>query len=186
MIKSATDFYRKRPKLAASVVGTVLLLVLMAISCQRYLFAIAWHCVHGNSAEMASYRIKVPLFWWKADTDVYGESRLVRATSIFASDSAPEVTVDLVNPGKERATNDDEMKAVQQLVARQRQSAGGTSTTFVLIHSGLFDLSCFKHFITPPPGNILVCRATGIRYSFNYDGPSIYEKEAESIFSSLN
>lgn len=186
MIETVSVFYKKHSMLSISMACGFLVLFLGAVLYKQYVVAIAWHCINGNSVEVGSYHVKVPLLWTKVNSDEYGESRLVRATSIFSSSSDPEVVVRPAGSSVDKTTNnDEESRSIQQVVTRRQQSVTGESSKLVIIHSGLFDFSCFKDAIKSSSTNILVCRAKAVLYSFNYDGPSIYEKEAESIFSSV-
>jgi hypothetical protein len=151
--------------------------------------AIAWHCIHGNYAEVADRRVNLPLLWWKGDDDFYQDTVLVRACNSCGA-VQPEVLVSPARPGQMSSSDEDQLRAVQKMIAVKNGSKTGlASSSLVTIRSPAFVLYCEKDeqvsAISNLPDSVLFCNAANLPYLFSFYGDPHVEKEVESILSTL-
>lgn len=151
--------------------------------------AVAWHCAHGNYAEVAGHRVKLPLLWWKDDDAPYRTILLVRACNSCGV-VQPGVLVSPMLAGQVWSSDEDNLKAVQKMIAgRNKSSLDPARSSLVTIRSPAFVLYCEKDesvgALTTLPNSSLFCEAANLAYSFSFDGDPRFEKEAESLLSTL-
>jgi hypothetical protein len=144
--------------------------------------------MHGNYADVAGYKTKIPLFWWMKDDDVYHTSLLHRAGPagrVLQQDIEIRPTI----PGEMSESNEEALRVTQAVVSsRNVHSDGSTFSSLLTLRPSAFILYCMKEEIKPPgfdPESELYCHAAGLPYSLNFRGTPAIEKEAESILSSL-
>jgi hypothetical protein len=181
MIKTLSQHYRERRSMFVLVSCSMVLIVFLCAIYRRYAFAIVWHCFHKNVAQVGTFKVEVPLLWWKGESDAYGTSVLIRASPATVSD-VPEIVVSPTIPGEGRDTDQETLKATQGLVdADLKVSIVGKSSVLAILHPRPFTLYCAKSAFIIPPDTVLNCRAAKAEYSFTYNGPSRREQEAEAI-----
>src|SRR5271169_4346274 len=86
MIKTLSQHYRERRSMFVLVSCSMVLIVFLCAIYRRYAFAIVWHCFHKNVAQVGTFKVEVPLLWWKGESDAYGTSVLIRASPATVSD----------------------------------------------------------------------------------------------------
>ena len=188
MLKRLATQGKNRKWLAVIAVAFALMIGLLCFKYHRYAYAAAWHCTHGNYAELAGHRVKLPILWWKEDAHAYDTVLLERACPANTY-LKPEIVVSPAIPGSIRDTDQDELKATQAAISsRNQDSFVGTSSLLVVLSPRPFNLYCKRENIVTSGivlSSNLFCLAPKAPYSFTYDGPPTREKEAETILSSL-
>lgn len=153
-----------------------------------YELALAWHCMHGNYAQIGGYRVRLPLLWRKVNIDSYHTSSLVRACSIRTF-LKPKIMVEPMLAGTMRDTDLETLQSIQGLTAIPNSASPfKASSSLAILKPHPFTLYCnVKEYLPPHTvlGTNLFCAAPKVPYSFTYDGPPRYEKEAESILTSI-
>jgi len=170
------------------MVAFVLLIGILCVKYYRYAYIVTSHCMHGDFAEIAGYRVRLPYLWWKGDSQTRDKYLLLRAcpSNTF---SRPELEVNPSIPGDVMDTDQEELKSTQAMISGLNYNGiEGWSHSLVTLTSRPFTLYCIRGdetiFGTKVFSN-LTCFAAKLPYWFNYSGPPAYEKEAESILSSL-
>jgi hypothetical protein len=181
------------------VSGAMVLAILIGflyMGYRRYAFALIWHCVHGNQAEVGGHKVILPLLWWKESAhahDTYDmrdrDEWLARAcpSSLFSN---PEINVSPVMPGEEVAgTEEEELKLTQRVISSLNQNpTKGWSYSLVVLSTARFSFYCMREQAALGGSDLfngLRCHATSLKYSFNYTGPPERENEVQEIFLSL-
>ena len=173
----------------AGLTALALAFVLGTAHYNRYVYAVAWHCAHGNYAQVAGHNVRLPILWWaEKDPDYYDTYLLLRACP-FSTRVRPSLTVRPTLQGAARETDAEELEAVQALIAlKDSKSTAGISSSLVTLHSKQFTLYWERLEFAPfgtPINTSLYCAAAKSSYFWNYFGPLFYEKEAELILSTL-
>lgn len=154
-----------------------------------YVFAIAWHGIHGNYAEVGGHRVKLPLLWWAEDDAYRYDTRLLLRADTYNLVGS-EIAIGPALLGSVRDTDVDELKAVELLITTTtRTKNSGVSSSLVVIRTKPFAAYCEKTEFSPfdiPVANNLYCIAPKFPYQLVYSGRSVHENEAESILSTLN
>ena len=134
---------RRKPLFAGTVV-LALVIILLSVEYHPYAYAVAWHCVHGNYAEIGGHRVRLPVLWWKEKADAYDTSLLVRACPARTF-IKPEITISPTPPGSVRDTDRQELDSIQALVSSANHNAlTGTSSSLVILNPKPFTLYCKK------------------------------------------
>jgi hypothetical protein len=179
---------REQKHLLAGVVAAALMVGLPCVKFRQYAYAVAWHCVHGNYAEIGHHKVRLPAFWWKEDAYAFDTSVLRGARPAGMYDS-PEITLSPAIPGEARDSDQDELKSTEAFVSsRNHDPFAGTSSHLVVLSPAPFRLYCKREDIEMSGLDLssnLFCHAARVPYSFTYDGPPTREREAELILSSL-
>lgn len=186
---------RQRKWLVVSTVTVALIVGVLCARYRRYGYAVAWHCAHGNYAEVGGHRVRLPLLWWKErahahdtpDMQDHDEwlARACPSNTIFR----PEIETSPTIPGAGRDTDQEELKSTQSIVSTlSHNSVAGSSHSLITLTPRPFTLYCMRQDLTllgVDLTSMLTCQAAGLPYSFTYNGPPTREKEAESILSTL-
>jgi hypothetical protein len=159
------------------------------IEYHRYAYALVWHCVHGHYADVGGHTVKIPTLWWKeADPNAYATSLLVRSCPANML-SRPEIVVRPTLPGEAGDDDLQELRTKQAIIALKKKDAILKSQlSLVTIKSKPFTLYCVREDAIPFGVALfsnLSCHAARTPYSFTYNGGPTFEKEAESILSTL-
>jgi hypothetical protein len=100
----------------------------------------------------------------------------------------PEIKVSPAIPGEVADTDAEELKVTQSVISGLNQNpAMGWSHSLVVIKAPRFAFYCMQERFTIVGTDFnheLTCHAPRLPYSFHYNGPPEYEKEAEAIFQS--
>jgi hypothetical protein len=158
--------------------------------------AIAWHCTHGNYAEVAGHRVKLPLLWWKNDEDApYRTVLLVRAC-VSCGVVQPELQARPLLPGQAWSSDEDNLKAMQKMVKeRGGPFSDQARRSLVTLRSPAYVFYCKKEESTSRiadlPDNELFCEAANLPFSFLFDGHSFddhakFEREASQFSRPCN
>lgn len=178
----------RRKLFFTSIVALVFVIGILCIEYYRYAYIVNWHYIHGNFAEIGRYRVSLPYLWWKNGTESNNSSFLLRACPLNTF-SKPELEVSPAIPGEVMDTEQEELKSTQKVIsALNHKGIEGWSQSLVTLTPRSFTLYCIRQDEVLYRSNIdtiLTCHAAKLPYSFRYSGPSAYEKEAESILSSL-
>src|ERR1039458_2734741 len=177
------------------MVAITLMLGLLCVKYRRYAYAVAWHCMHGNYAEIGGHRVRLPILWWKENAHAHDtpdlrnrDEWLARAcpSSVLPG---PEIKVSPTIPGEVEGTEPEELKLTQAVISTlNHNSESGWSHSLLTLTPRPFTLYCIKEHVTGyglDLGSYLTCHAANLPYSFLYRGPQTSESEAESILSSL-
>jgi hypothetical protein len=168
--------------------AALIVALLLCNEYRRYAVAIVWHCVHGNYAEVGGNRVKLPLWWWKESTSAWKTSVLTRASSSRAV-FEPQIEVKPALPGAIPETDQEALESARAIVSsNNRQSAVGARSSLVTLKPTPFPLYCARNDAAPsgePVFTTLYCHTARVSYVFTYSGPTMREKEAESILSTL-
>lgn len=180
--------YAGRRKHLIAIVGAIAIVIgLFVIKYQQYAYALSWHCFHGNSAQIGGHRVTLPIWWWKEDSHAYDTALLVRA-SVTHTYLRPTIVVSPAFPGAIRDTNQEELQAAQAAISEKHKTAAGTLSSLVIINTKAFTMYCEREDFTTYGVDLssnLFCTIAKVQYAFTYNGPPDREKEAQSIFSSL-
>jgi hypothetical protein len=163
---------------------------------RMYAYAVAWHCVHGNYAEVGGHKVKLSILWWKERAHAHETSDmrdhdewLARACPSNKLDEKPEIDVSPAIPGEVENTQLEELKLTQSVISTlSHNSAKGWSHSLVTLTPRPFTVYCIRDDLTIFGDDVLsrlTCYTAKLPYRFIYDGPPTREKEAESILSSL-
>jgi len=176
--------------IVASIAAVALVAGLLCVQYYLYAYAMAWHCLHGSYAEAGGHRLRLPISWWKQGTGSYDTYLLVRASPYVGSPES-QIVVSPAGPGEIWKTNGEELQATQTMISTMnshRHSDMVQSSFLVVLNSKRFTLYCRREESELQGIDILShvsCDASGVPYSYTFDGPPAYEKEAESILSTL-
>lgn len=188
MLNKIAGQAKQRKLLVAGVVALSLIIGLLCIEYERYAYAVAWHCVHGNYAKIAGHRVRLPLLWWKEDAHAYDTTLLVRACPANTY-LKPEIVVSPTISGEMGDTNQEELKSAQTVISlKNHNSIAGPSLSLVTLTSRPFTLYCVKEEAAPYGIALyanLSCHAANVPYSFTYDGHPMHEKDVELILSTI-
>ena len=173
----------------AIIAALTLPIIWAAIQYNRYAYAIGWHCLHGNYAQVGSYRVRVPLLWWGQRDSTHYKSYLLLRAFPFNTRLQTRLTVRSTLPVDVPKTDQEASELVQTLIAsKDAKATAGTSSSMVILRAKHFSLYCEKLEFTPfaiPLNTSLFCSAAGVPYTWNYFGPSSNEREAELVLSTL-
>lgn len=164
------------------------LLVAGLLPYRSYVLSLVWHSVHGPSAKFGQQKITLPLLWRELNATDYDTHLFVRASSSHTF-PAPEI---MVRPFQMAEVETDQhlLISVQGLIsARNAHPVLGTSSSLVVLHSPSHMLFCEKnHFrlFGKDLSDHLTCETAGVPYTLTFDGPPLYESEAESVITRLN
>jgi hypothetical protein len=155
----------------------------------QYAYALAWHCVHGNNAEVGGRRVRIPILWWReSDPNAYDTSLLVRSYPANIL-NRPQIVVRPTLPGEVQDNDLQGLRTSQAIITLQNKDAFlKKQSSLVSLNPKAFTLYCVREDITPFGVAILStlsCRAAKTHYSFTYSGSPALEKEAELILSTL-
>lgn len=184
-------YFHKSSKETKSLAVVLVLVAMLGPVCWRFhefVFAVAWHCRHGDYADVAGRKIKIPLLWWKENSHYYQTFLLRRA---LPSDviGQQDIEVGPMFPGTMTDSNDETLRLTEKIISSHNAHPDGhTFSSLVTLHSGISVFYCDKEDLGAP-GNALQsnlhCHASGLPYSFSFNGSPAVEKEAESILSTL-
>jgi hypothetical protein len=153
--------------------------------------AIAWHCTHGNFADVGGgRRVRLPLLWWKGDGGPLFHAIPLNRACNSCGVLRPEISVSRATPGEVMSSNEDQLRSIQRLAAlRNQTSSDPARSTLVTIKSPAFVIFCDREESISAITNLLqsdlVCEVANFPYSFSFWGDPRFEKEAESILSTL-
>jgi hypothetical protein len=186
---------KSRKYLVAGMIATALMICLLSIRYRRYAYAVAWHCVHGNHAEIGGRQVSVPVLWWKerahghATSDFQDNNEWLERACPSSTFPRPEIEISPVIPGAVADTDREEYDLTRRVVSSLNEhSAKGCSHSLIVLPAAKFSLYCVRSNAALNEFYMLdqlSCNSTKLQYSFGYSGPSGREKEAEAIFLSL-
>jgi len=178
--------FRKAAILLSTVV-VILALGFYALRYRRYAYAAAWHCFHSNNVKVGEHQFTIPTVWWVEKKNA-GRISVVRACKSTAL-VYPEIEVDPVSEEAVVATDDEQSRRLQEVVSTLNlHSQPGFTASFGVVKSKVFVWSCVRMEETILGRNFstqLICHASRIPYSLDYQGPPEREAEAKSIFASF-
>jgi hypothetical protein len=171
----------KRWKSLITLIAALTLVIgLVNVEYGQYAYAVAWHFIHGNYAEIAGHRVNLPLLWWQENSNSDNTTLLVRAERSVSI----EIKVRPAFPDEVRDTTQELLNSTQTFVSNRKSSAGvQTVVSMVTLNPKPFTLYCKREdtgIFTD-----LRCLAARVPYVFIYDGTPTREREAETILSSL-
>lgn len=172
------------------VVLTLLLLAIALFSAQyrQYAYAKVWHCLHGSSITFGVYKIGVPGLWWAEGKDNAGRIEVVRAFKTTAF-SEPKIEVSPATPGQVADNEIEQLRLVTAVVSlRSRDPLPGWTHSLMTLQAKNSRWYCMKDEQTILGYRIftsLTCNSPRIPYTLYYNGPAEQEKEAKSIFRTL-
>lgn len=159
-----------------------------ALRYRQYAYAVTWHTLHGNYAELGGHKAKLPLLWWPVKAEAYDTSAVIRACPATAI-VQPAISANPAIPGEVQSTNDLELENTKRFIAlRNQDPATRPPLTLVTLQSGDMTLYCWKESIAPlgtPLHTTLTCHSASSKYTFNYSGSPSLEIEAEVILSGM-
>jgi hypothetical protein len=101
----------------------------------------------------------------------------------------PKIVISPAFPGEVRGTDQEELKSATIAISlKNRKSIHGTTWSLVTLNARQFTLYCQRLDSAPFGIHLFInlyCGVATVPYSFSYNGPPTYEKEAESILSTL-
>lgn len=161
---------------------------------RQYAYAIAWHCIHGNHAQVAGYRVTLPLLWWEEKDQLHWETyHLMRACpglvcfnrEIKVSHVVPALESTVTNTDQEELERD--RKLISDFSARRHPPSLSTAQTVATLRTKSFTLYCIRTDVSSPgltQLSMFLCRAPRVPFSFEFSSPTS-EKEAESILFTM-
>jgi len=186
---------KRRKLFFVAIVALALLVGALCMNFRRYAYAVAWHCTHGEYAEVGGQRVRLPLLWWKEGTHAHDTEDLRDRNEWLARAcrsnefEIPEINVSQESPGEAPDADQDELRLTKDLVsAMYRHPVWGWSGSLVTLTPRRFTLYCSKDdevIFGVDVFNGLTCHAAKIPYTFRYSGPPANEQEAEAILSSM-
>lgn len=154
---------------------------------RSYLYAITWHCMHGNETYVGKYRVKLPILWRPQAANSYGTYILTRASD---QKVLSQITISPVQPAVSRNTDQAEQNAIQALVDSGASNKNlGPKSSMIIIHPKAFTMYCQKtEFLVPglTVNSRLYCLAANTPVVWTYNGSPAWEREAKSILASLS
>jgi hypothetical protein len=164
------------------------LLVAGLLPYRSYILSLAWHSVHGPSAKFGQQEITLPLLWRELNADDYDTHVFARASS---SDTFPDPEITIRPFQMSRMETDQHLlESLQRLIsARNSHPVSGTSSSLVVLHSPSHTLFCEKshsQLFGIDLTDHLMCETAGVPYALIFDGPPLYESEAEAVIRRLN
>ena len=182
-IPQATASSDRTPLLVVAAISTALVALVTATP-RGSASALLWHCVHGNSMQLAEYNVRVPLFWRSTGTV---HPSLIR---VGTPDLRTEPRIAIIS-----SDGDHSPKSEQQAMEKMRRSADGIkrfgknwSASVVVLKTRSANLYCerLNHVRDQNLGDTvgLYCQTALSPSMLSYWGPPAYESEAEDIFSS--
>jgi hypothetical protein len=170
------------------LIGILLCAGLLLRRYRPYISASIWHRLHGNYAQIGGHRVRVPKLWWRADDAAYNTPLLLRAlpSTNFAR---PQIVVNSAITGEVRGSDQEELESTERSITLQKKAqSSGTSVSLVVINAKAFTLYCHKEEAAPMGIKLyshLTCHAAAVPYTWIYQGPPMFEGEAESILSTV-
>ena len=161
-----------------------LVVVALIVVYHDYAYSLLCREFDGDRTEFIGFKIRLPLFWFKTDAQLFGQSFVGRAYPGYLA-GEPVITAMPISNGDVKNTD------AEVLYRRQRDISGLSvklddfkSAAAIDIHSKAFTLYCTRNGIGSKTTN-LSCSAAKIPFILYYTGPSAIEPEAEAIFSSF-
>jgi Zn-dependent protease len=182
----------RKPLLIIATASAVLLAT-VTIAPTVPLRAMLWHYRHGNSAQLAGYRVHVPLLW-QASTRQYhgvGYTSLERTAPSGYLRQTPYISISPPDsdPDDPPAESDEQLlEQMRRQIDLVNRKVPGSSATLVILKTRHLALYCEKIVYIPKemePDTDLWCRTPHTTNYFSYYDPSANEPEAESILSSV-
>lgn len=162
----------------------VLVAIVLSAGFHEYLYAIAWREFKGYQAEFVGLKVRLPLFWFKTDAQLFGQACIGRAYPSYLIDD-PVITAMPISPREVKGTDEEVLQRRQgYLSVLNKKTDGVKSATTLDIHSKAFTLYCTRDWIGRSTTN-LSCNAAKLPFILYYTGPNAIEPEAEAIFSSF-
>ena len=152
-----------------------------------YVAAKRWHLIEGNDVQIGAYKISLPQLWWRTDDAAYDTPLFLRATESNTS-LGPQIVVAPAITGEVRGTEQEELEITERLITVDNKGDMGRSASLVVLKTKPFTLYCEKEEASPMGVKLyshLTCHAAAIPYTFIYQGPPMFEIEAELILSTL-
>ena len=152
-----------------------------------YVSAKRWHFIEGNKVPIGAYKIRLPQLWWRTDDAAYDTLLFLRVTDSNTS-LGPQIVVAPAIIGEVRGTEQEELKTTEHLITVDDKGDMGRSASLVVLKTKAFTLYCEKKEASPMGEKLyshLTCHAAAVPYTFIYQGPPMFETEAESILSTL-
>lgn len=178
---------------SSTLVGLAAFALLVVAACLQYrwyLRAIAWHCLHGNHAEVAGHRVALPLVWWEEKDPLHWDTyHLVRACPGPLCPSA-DIEIGRVNPALQTnatETDQQELEKDRRMVSLFNQRQPQSNASIVVIRTPAMNLDCVRGSLgvsLPGGSGWSICGAPGFPYTISFHAPTS-EREAESILSTL-
>lgn len=181
------------------LLGAVAVAFFVAISIARYhlyVHAVAWHCLHGDHAQVAGHTVTLPQLWWEEKDPSHWDTYLFKRACTGMSCLQPKITVSHVIPAfqstvenSDQETLDSVRRLVSTLNARSNHNSQLSSiASLFTIKAKRITLYCVKQEasvtgLVLPATN--VCRAPRIPYSIYFLATAQQQEEDKSILSTL-
>ena len=172
----------KRIKIGVAVIAFAAVILIAGYS--DYLHALLRRGFDGDRADFIGHKIRLPIFWFKGDKLLFGESFVGRAYPSYLI-WKPAVSATPISPNEVKGTDAEVIERRRAMLKILAEKLDKTkSSTTVDIHSKAFTLYCIKDRLGPIAA-ALSCRAAGLPFILNYSGPMSVEPEAEMMLSSF-
>jgi hypothetical protein len=152
----------------------------------NYFVALGWHLRHGNHTVIRGYRVSVPLLWWRED--YYGGNiGLIRAVPRYPLDEIETGAIEWYPVANSQlvATEDQALHTAQRDASHPIfADKPGDVISVVPLRRAEATMYCVREEISY--FSALDCHLAGAPVVFRYSGDPEFEKDAESILSSMN
>ena len=183
----------KRALLVVAGISIALLVGFAGLANGSYVSAAAWHCGHGNHAQVGSYRLRLPWRWRTLGAPNNELTLLGAGTSDFGR--RPKIMLmpadpDDPPPPSKGDPDQDELNYVKQSVTLMNRyyPSKGWATSLVVLKPKPFPIYCERMEYSHTGENRFIemtCHVGHTGDVFLYTGPPSREPEAESILSSI-
>ncbi|HWB32926.1 MAG TPA: hypothetical protein VG714_07125 [Acidobacteriaceae bacterium] len=191
----------RRPLIALAATAAACM-ALLALASSGYAATTLWHLRHGDTAQLASYQVKLPPSWSpsvsSSETDPPAVERMGRSSreeqaNLYVLVAAPDST-----PPEPSADLDErELTRVEAnvTIANHTSATSHWKASLVVLHTRSFPLYCNRMDFTgsntarpvsrPAGSTYMTCYTGHTNDLFRYVGPPQYVQEAESILTTL-
>jgi hypothetical protein len=141
--------------------------------------AIVWHVSHSSAVDVGQYELRLPLWWWRPDSES-NDVTILHATVFQGSSGDIRIF-----PSNDLALRGEPLDGLQwQEAFLQMLHDGRKSFTPVVIDSP--DVSLFCVDKTDIPGSrLLICRIPGVAWGISFSGNASDEQKAEVVLKTL-
>jgi hypothetical protein len=172
------------------IVPSVAFVVGLGVLCYaflgQYFLAVCWHLRHGNHTVIRGYGVRVPLLWRRID--YYGGNIGLERAAVtrYPSDGASGAIEWYPAAANQLVATDDQALAAAKRDASHPISPNepGDMMSLVLLRMGNATIYCAREEVSY--FSSLDCHMAGAPVVFRYTGEPEFEKDAESILSSMN
>lgn len=152
----------------------------------NYFVALGWHLRHGNHTVIRGYRVPVPLLWWRVDYfgGNIGLERAVLKDPRYPGDIDSGIEWWPAGESQLAATQDQAIGMAQRDASHPIFADKPSDAISVIrLRQGKDAMHCVREEI--PYFSSLTCHLPGAPVVFRYSGDPKFEKDAESILSSM-